>query len=118
MLETIDSCLIRCENRCLMKCGKNGNSNLSFYCCVSMVEINTIASGFGHLGPSSRKLQRWRQIQNSNLKIYFFIIHLHRLYFCIYIKPFLTLVYCLIVVRECSSNLFYPIISRIIDCKY
>lgn len=29
-----------------------------FYCCVGMVEINTIASGFGHLGPSSARLQR------------------------------------------------------------
>lgn len=28
------------------------------YCCWKQVEINTIASGFGHLGPISRELQR------------------------------------------------------------
>lgn len=28
------------------------------YCCWKQVEINTIASGFGHLGPISKELQR------------------------------------------------------------
>lgn len=28
------------------------------YCCWKQVEINTIASGFGHLGPISREIQR------------------------------------------------------------
>lgn len=29
------------------------------YCCWKQVEINTIASGFGHLGPISREIQRF-----------------------------------------------------------
>lgn len=28
------------------------------YCCWKQVEINTIASGFGHLGPASKAIQR------------------------------------------------------------
>lgn len=58
MLETIESCLTECE-RCTNYCGGiAGDRKMRLYCCVSMVEINTIASGFGHLGPSSKKLQR------------------------------------------------------------
>jgi len=30
----------------------------SAYCCWKQVEINTIASGFGHLGPASKTIQR------------------------------------------------------------
>ncbi|XP_017480007.1 PREDICTED: glutathione synthetase-like [Rhagoletis zephyria] len=30
------------------------------YCCWKQVEINTIASGFGHLGPASKAIQRCR----------------------------------------------------------
>ncbi|XP_037938245.1 glutathione synthetase-like [Teleopsis dalmanni] len=32
----------------------------SAYCCWKQVEVNTIASGFGHLGPVSRAIQRCR----------------------------------------------------------
>lgn len=28
------------------------------FCCWKQVEINTIASGFGHLGPISKSIQR------------------------------------------------------------
>lgn len=38
------------ETKC-RKCSKP-------YCCWKQVEINTIASGFGHLGPISRDIQR------------------------------------------------------------
>ncbi|XP_017085423.1 glutathione synthetase isoform X1 [Drosophila eugracilis] len=31
----------------------------SAYCCWKQVEINTIASGFGHLGPASKTIQRF-----------------------------------------------------------
>lgn len=50
MLETNSSkrCFTKCQNDCTER----------FYCCVAMVEINTIASGFGWLGPSSKILQR------------------------------------------------------------
>jgi hypothetical protein len=51
MLETRKECFTTCKNM------KN-NCKERFYCCVSMVEINTIASGFGFLGPASRVIQR------------------------------------------------------------
>ncbi|XP_026466651.1 glutathione synthetase-like isoform X1 [Ctenocephalides felis] len=50
--------LLRCdlmlESLC---CGKSETSRP--YCCWKQVEINTIASGFGHLGPASAVLQRY-----------------------------------------------------------
>ncbi|KAH8387067.1 hypothetical protein KR093_004529 [Drosophila rubida] len=33
------------------------SANKSAYCCWKQVEINTIASGFGHLGPASKTVQ-------------------------------------------------------------
>lgn len=52
MLETSKNCFQR-------KCSEAASNRP--YCCVAMVEINTIASGFGHLGPSSRLLQRFQK---------------------------------------------------------
>lgn len=52
MLETKKGCIEKCKNL-------NPNCPKRFYCCVAMVEINTIASGFGHLGPSSRAIQSY-----------------------------------------------------------
>ncbi|XP_058444673.1 glutathione synthetase-like isoform X1 [Malaya genurostris] len=46
MLET------RCENACKVQCKR-----AQAYCCWKQVEINSIASGFGHLGPASKSLQ-------------------------------------------------------------
>ncbi|XP_058816194.1 glutathione synthetase-like isoform X1 [Topomyia yanbarensis] len=46
MLET------RCENECKVQCKR-----AKAYCCWKQVEINSIASGFGHLGPASKSLQ-------------------------------------------------------------
>lgn len=48
--------------KCAAK-GQKGNiernvSTSSAYCCWKQVEINTIASGFGHLGPASKTIQR------------------------------------------------------------
>lgn len=40
------------ESRC------TDNDNKRPYCCWKQVEVNTIASGFGHLGPISREIQR------------------------------------------------------------
>lgn len=48
MLETSRKCFTKCRDIPANR----------FYCCVAMVEINTIASGFGWLGPSSRMVQR------------------------------------------------------------
>ncbi|XP_035910064.1 glutathione synthetase-like isoform X1 [Anopheles stephensi] len=48
MLET------RCDDECS---GRTRAFNA--YCCWKQVEINTIASGFGHLGPSSKYLQSY-----------------------------------------------------------
>ncbi|XP_030568524.1 glutathione synthetase isoform X1 [Drosophila novamexicana] len=36
---------------------KIGGRTSSAYCCWKQVEINTIASGFGHLGPASKTIQ-------------------------------------------------------------
>jgi hypothetical protein len=58
MLETKKTCIIPCQKK--LECQSKLRERL--YCCVAMVEINTIASGFGHLGPSSRAIQRWRSI--------------------------------------------------------
>ncbi|XP_055615631.1 glutathione synthetase-like isoform X1 [Toxorhynchites rutilus septentrionalis] len=44
----------RCENEIKVRC-----SQASAYCCWKQVEINSIASGFGHLGPASRALQSY-----------------------------------------------------------
>ncbi|CRL02584.1 CLUMA_CG015836, isoform B [Clunio marinus] len=49
MLETRKSCFSK--STCM--------PSRSFYCCVAMVEINTIASGFGWLGPASGLLQSY-----------------------------------------------------------
>ncbi|KAH8342921.1 hypothetical protein KR059_001812 [Drosophila kikkawai] len=38
---------------------KAANPIQSAYCCWKQVEINTIASGFGHLGPASKIIQRF-----------------------------------------------------------
>ncbi|XP_055607671.1 glutathione synthetase-like isoform X1 [Uranotaenia lowii] len=48
MLET------RCENACQVQC-----SRAKPYCCWKQVEINAIASGFGHLGPASKAVQSY-----------------------------------------------------------
>ncbi|KAG5681014.1 hypothetical protein PVAND_010480 [Polypedilum vanderplanki] len=52
MLETKKGCIEKCKNL-------NPNCPKRYYCCVAMVEINTIASGFGHLGPASRAIQSY-----------------------------------------------------------
>ncbi|XP_064539765.1 glutathione synthetase isoform X1 [Drosophila montana] len=39
------------------KSAKVGGRTSSAYCCWKQVEINTIASGFGHLGPASKTIQ-------------------------------------------------------------
>ncbi|CAO1356974.1 unnamed protein product [Diamesa hyperborea] len=49
MLETRKSCK---KKRCVKTPIKN-------YCCSLLVEINSIASGFGHLGPSSMEIQSY-----------------------------------------------------------
>ncbi|XP_068158808.1 glutathione synthetase-like isoform X1 [Drosophila tropicalis] len=41
---------IKCKDR-------HANVKQSAYCCWKQVEINTIASGFGHLGPASKTIQ-------------------------------------------------------------
>uniref|UniRef100_A0AAG5DQC8 Glutathione synthetase n=1 Tax=Anopheles atroparvus TaxID=41427 RepID=A0AAG5DQC8_ANOAO len=46
------------ETRCNNECSEPANP-LNAYCCWKQVEINTIASGFGHLGPSSKSLQSY-----------------------------------------------------------
>ena len=56
MLETKKACFNPCKKK--LECQSKKRERL--YCCVGMVEINTIASGFGHLGPSSCAIQRWR----------------------------------------------------------
>lgn len=46
------------------------------YCCWKQVEINTIASGFGHLGPISKEIQRssnWKT-KIFSTKFYSFLI--------------------------------------------
>ncbi|XP_062537031.1 glutathione synthetase-like isoform X2 [Armigeres subalbatus] len=48
MLET------RCENSCKVRCAR-----AKAYCCWKQVEINSIASGFGHLGPASKAIQSY-----------------------------------------------------------
>ncbi|KXJ68522.1 hypothetical protein RP20_CCG002897 [Aedes albopictus] len=48
MLET------RCENSCKVRCAR-----AKPYCCWKQVEINSIASGFGHLGPASKAIQSY-----------------------------------------------------------
>ncbi|XP_075158568.1 glutathione synthetase-like isoform X1 [Haematobia irritans] len=48
------------ESRCKDLINENGskeNEKPCAYCCWKQVEINTIASGFGHLGPASRAIQ-------------------------------------------------------------
>ncbi|EAA06258.5 AGAP000534-PA [Anopheles gambiae str. PEST] len=46
------------ETRCDNDCGERARA-INAYCCWKQVEINTIASGFGHLGPSSKYLQSY-----------------------------------------------------------
>jgi glutathione synthase len=55
MLETKKTCINPCEKK--LECQSKVRERL--YCCVAMVEINTIASGFGHLGPASRGIQSY-----------------------------------------------------------
>lgn len=38
--------------------GNLENEKPCAFCCWKQVEINTIASGFGHLGPASKAIQR------------------------------------------------------------
>lgn len=40
-------------------CHKQNNKNSKPYCCWKQVEINTIASGFGWLGPAATKLHKF-----------------------------------------------------------
>lgn len=58
-------------------------STSSAYCCWKQVEINTIASGFGHLGPASKTIQRCFLSLSLSLSLY--------LYISIYLSLFLTL---------------------------
>ncbi|XP_053658736.1 glutathione synthetase-like [Anopheles marshallii] len=46
------------ETRCDDECSERTRA-FNAYCCWKQVEINTIASGFGHLGPSSKYLQSY-----------------------------------------------------------
>ncbi|GAB0086212.1 Glutathione synthetase [Sergentomyia squamirostris] len=43
----------------LESCCPDENASPAAYCCWKQVEINSIASGFGHLGPISRALQSY-----------------------------------------------------------
>lgn len=43
------------------------------YCCWKQVEINTIASGFGHLGPISKELQRFSCINCLFTLFYYYL---------------------------------------------
>lgn len=54
---------IMLESRCCLE-----NNCEKPFCCWKQVEINTIASGFGHLGPISREIQRCTYIMFENLK--------------------------------------------------
>lgn len=65
MLET------KCENACQVQC-----SRAKAYCCWKQVEINSIASGFGHLGPASRAIQRFL----NGLLLSFFLLLLSIVY--------------------------------------
>lgn len=71
MLESSDA-----QKNCITKRCQDATKK-HFYCCVGMVEINTIASGFGHLGPSSARLQR-----QINL---FYVSVLEFIFFCKYL---------------------------------
>lgn len=52
--------LIRSDVMLEGKCCHEGNCKGDCYCfCRKQVEINTIASGFGHLGPASRTIQKY-----------------------------------------------------------
>lgn len=68
--------------KCAAK-GQKGNiernvSTSSAYCCWKQVEINTIASGFGHLGPASKTIQRCLLSLSLSLSLYIYIyIHIH-----------------------------------------
>lgn len=55
----------RCDdNKCrTIKCKKSRP-----YCCWKQVEINTIASGFGYLGPISKEIQRLFKIYSITIK--------------------------------------------------
>lgn len=60
--------------KCAAK-GQKGNiernvSTSSAYCCWKQVEINTIASGFGHLGPASKTIQRCLLSLSHSISIY------------------------------------------------
>lgn len=50
--------LIRSDIMLETRCGDNNETKTKCYCCWKQVEINTIASGFGHLGPISKEIQR------------------------------------------------------------
>uniref|UniRef100_A0A8D8BM03 (northern house mosquito) hypothetical protein n=1 Tax=Culex pipiens TaxID=7175 RepID=A0A8D8BM03_CULPI len=63
MLET------KCENSCQVQC-----SRAKPYCCWKQVEINCIASGFGHLGPASRVVQRFLALWPFIIVLYFYFI--------------------------------------------
>lgn len=49
-------------------CCIEDQENCCVYCCFKQVEINTIASGFGHLGPISRTIQEYalRELGHSD----------------------------------------------------
>ncbi|XP_050086907.1 glutathione synthetase-like isoform X1 [Anopheles aquasalis] len=47
------------ETKCDNMCSEPRVRPYGAYCCWKQVEINTIASGFGHLGPSSKYLQSY-----------------------------------------------------------
>lgn len=54
--------LVRSDLMLESSCGPNKEKCKRPYCCWKQVEINTIASGFGHLGPISRELHRLNEI--------------------------------------------------------
>lgn len=84
MLETKKTCIIPCQKK--LECQSKLRERL--YCCVAMVEINTIASGFGHLGPSSRAIQRWRSIVIFKCVLLLNISVVYILFSILYISSF------------------------------
>uniref|UniRef100_A0A8D8FNH9 (northern house mosquito) hypothetical protein n=1 Tax=Culex pipiens TaxID=7175 RepID=A0A8D8FNH9_CULPI len=78
MLET------KCENSCQVQC-----SRAKPYCCWKQVEINCIASGFGHLGPASRVVQRFLALWRFIIVLYFLFHYCYIYFYRPWCLPFL-----------------------------
>lgn len=66
-MQSLSLGLLRSDIMLETRCCSENNCEKPF-CCWKQVEINTIASGFGHLGPISREIQRCTYIKLENLK--------------------------------------------------